>query len=282
MLAVLAAIVMSELSVARPVHTIVGTVRKLGAGDLDARTGTRTTTGEIGELARSIDEMAGDLQERDQSLRDAAEEREGLLSELLTAQEVERARIAADIHDDTIQTMIAAGMEVQLLRRHLDEAEAVERGERLDHTIHEAIGRLRQLMFDLEPPVAEAGLEEGIELYLEGVLATTPVDIVVQADGATEPEDVARHVLYRNIREAALNAVRHGGADRLDVSVQAQDGGIVVTIEDNGSGFDASQAPPAGHHGMRTMRERTVALGGRFDIDSETGHGTTVRFWLPG
>jgi signal transduction histidine kinase len=281
-LAVLAAIVMSELSVARPVHTIVGTVRKLGAGDLDARTGTRTTTGEIGELARSIDEMAGDLQERDQSLREAAEEREGLLSELLTAQEVERGRIAADIHDDTIQTMIAAGMEVQLLRRHLDEGEALERGDRLDHTIHEAIGRLRQLMFDLEPPLAEAGLEEGIELYLEGVLATTPVDIVVQADGATQPEEVARHVLYRNIREAALNAVRHGGADRLDVNVQAQDGGIMVTIEDNGRGFDASQAPPAGHHGMRTMRERTVALGGRFDIDSEAGHGTTVRFWLPG
>jgi two-component system sensor histidine kinase UhpB len=108
------------------------------------------------------------------------------------------------------------------------------------------------------------------------------VDIVVQADGATEPEEVARHVLYRNIREAALNAVRHGGADRLDVSVRAQDGGILVTIEDNGSGFDASQAPPAGHHGVRTMRERTLALGGRFDIEAQPGQGATVRFWLPG
>jgi signal transduction histidine kinase len=280
LLAVLAAIVISELSVARPVHAIVGTVRKLGAGDLDARTGTGAAGGEIGELARSVDEMAGDLQGRDDSLREAAEEREALLSELLNAQEVERARIAADIHDDTIQTMIAAGMEVQLLRRHLD-GEAADRGERLDGTIHQAIGRLRKLMFDLEPPASEVSLEEGIELYLEGVLATTPVDIVVHADGAYEPEDVARHVLYRNIREAALNAVRHGGAERLDVEVRSHDGGVAVTVEDDGAGFDTSQLPPADHHGLRTMRERTEALGGRIAIESAVGHGTSVRFWLP-
>jgi signal transduction histidine kinase len=282
LVAVIVALLLSELSVARPVHALVATVRKLGAGDLDARTGARVKKGEMGELSQSIDEMAGDLQERDVRLRESADEREDLLNELLNAQEAERARIAADIHDDTIQTMIAAGMQVQLLRRHLDGDEAEETCQRVEHTITASVARLRQLMFELEPPAAEAGLADTIEWYLEGVLAASPLDIDVETDGTPEPAGVARHVFFRNLREAALNAARHGGADHLQVDVRPQDGGIAVGVVDDGSGFDTSQAPPADHHGLRTMRERTEALGGHFTVESAPAEGTTVSFWLPG
>ncbi len=280
-LALLAALAIGELSVARPVRTILATVRRIGRGDLDARTGATVRSGEMRDLAGAVDEMASDLQERDESLRTASDERERLLSELLGAQEQERSRIAADIHDDTIQAMVAAGLEAQLLRRRLEAPDDVERAAKVEQTIQRSIGRLRHLVFELEPPATDVGLEEGIELFLDGLLVDYDVEVDLHTDADLEPTGLARHVLFRNIREAALNAVRHGGADRLEIEVESERGGIATLVRDDGSGFDASERLPVDHHGVRTMRERAEALGGDFHIDSAAGAGTTVSFWLP-
>jgi signal transduction histidine kinase len=285
-IALIIALLLSEASVARPLRMVVATVRRLGHGDLEARTGPVAGGSEINELAHSVDDMAGDLQARDQSLREASEEREHLLGELLNAQEDERRRIASDIHDDTIQTMIAAGLEVQLLRQDLagggaagDDTEG--RARDVERTIQGSVGRLRHLMFELEPPHSEEGLEASIELYLDAVLAATSVVVEVISDGAQEPSGAARQVMYRNIREAAVNAVRHGGASRVTVELHAEEGGLAVDVTDDGSGFDSSVEPPMGHHGLRTIQRRTEALSGRFRVDSAPDRGTTLSFWLP-
>jgi signal transduction histidine kinase len=284
-LAILLALVLSEASVVRPVGDVIETVRRIGGGDLGARTTRRAARGEIGDLARSIDDMAEGLQVRERSLRVAAAERERLLDELLSAEEEERRRIASDIHDDTIQMMAAAGLEVGTLRRALAVADADQslrdKAETVERSVYDAVRRLRHLMFELEPPRSDDGLQAGIERYLAAVLSSTPVVVEVDVDGATEPAGVTREVMYRNIREAAINATRHGDARRVTVSVRSEDDGLGVRVVDDGHGFDATRPPPAGHLGVVTMRRRTESLAGTFSIESAPGDGTMVSFWLP-
>ena len=138
--AVTLALIMAELAVARPVRGILGTIRKIGSGELAARTTIDGGASELVEVGRTIDVMAEDIQARERALLIASEEREHLLGELLDAQEDERRKIAADIHDDTIQTMIASGMEVQLLRMDIDQG--IDPGERIgqvEHSISTAV-----------------------------------------------------------------------------------------------------------------------------------------------
>ena len=276
------AIVLSELALTRRLGAVMGAVRRIGSGDLTARTGLRRV-GEIGELGGAVDDMATDLRERDESLRAAGIERERLLAELLDAQEEERRRIAADIHDDSIQGMIATGLQAQLLRRELNEPRQIERVRQLEAGVNDAVSRLRQLMFELEPAILDEGLEVSLEHYLASVLAKdgSEVEVAVYAPDAKEPAGAIRQVIYRNLREAVLNAIRHGNAARIEVSVEPADGGLLVAVADNGTGFDPADGLKAGHYGLRTMRERCDRLGGWLRIDSSVGQGTTISFWLP-
>lgn len=282
LLALLLALALAEVGVTRPIRAMHAAVRRLGAGDLDARTSVKGH-GELGQLARAVDVMADGIQTRDDSLRQATEDRERLLGELLEAQEEERRRIAADIHDDTIQSMIAVGLQTQLLRRRLHDPEAVEGARALEQGVNHAVRRLRQLMFELEPATAEEGLEVSLEQYLASVLAdiNADIEIEVSAPDVAEPTGAARQVLYRNLREAALNAARHGRPDCVAVDVAYEEGGLLVAIRDDGEGMQPAEARKPGHHGLRTMRERSEQLGGWLQLESAPGEGTTVRFWLP-
>jgi len=281
--AVTLALLMAELAVARPVRSIVGTIRRIGAGDLRARTRLQEGASELVEVGRTIDVMAADIQARERALLLAGEERERLLGELLEAQEDERRKIAADIHDDTIQTIIAAGMEVQLLRLELGEPEGTGgRLRQVERSISTAVTRLRHLMFELEPPDAGASsIAESIEQYLEAALGDSPVEVHVHASSEVDLTGPARQVLYRNVRESTLNASRHGGAQNVTVGVGVSEGGVLVAVRDDGLGMRAEDFTKPGHHGLRVMRERTEALGGWFGLDSAPHAGTTVSFWLP-
>ena len=227
-----------------------------------------------------IDAMAQSLEHRADALRQAAEERLRLLDELLSAQDEERRRIAADIHDDTIQSMIASGLSVQLLRHEVTDPEALERLRAVEQRIGASISRLRQLMFELEPVGAAGDLTAAIEQYLESAL-DRPVQLSVTCSDLVEPAGPVRQVLFRNLRECVLNASRHGAADSIDVDITSVQDGIEVIVADDGTGMTSSAARKAGHHGMRVMRERVEALGGHLVVESELGRGTTVLFWIP-
>jgi signal transduction histidine kinase len=279
-IAVALALLIAELSVSRPVRTIVATVRRLGSGELSARSAMRGG-GELQEVAGAIDEMADSVQARERTIRDAAAERERLMGELLDAQEDERRKVAADIHDDTIQTMIAAGMEIQLLRVELDDEARTGRFRHVEGAISTAVAGLRNLIFELEPPESSTeALEDNISQYLEHALGSTPLDTQVIVHGDGDLEGPQRQVLFRNLREAALNAARHGEAHELLVGVDVLDDGVMVTVTDDGKGMKPGEERKPGHHGMRVMRERAEALGGWFRLD-RPNRGTTVAFWLP-
>lgn len=281
LVAIVLAGVISEMAVRRHLRAIGATVRRIGAGDLGARTGDRRAASELAEVAAAIDDMAADLQAREASLGAIRAERARLLDELLTVQEDERRRIAADIHDDTIQTIIGSMMSIQLLRRDLADAAAVRLATEAELRMSAAVDRLRRLIFELEPAVASDDLEAGLEQYLSSAIEPHRADVRVHAEGEFILDGPSRQVLERNLREAALNAVRHGGATTVDVRIDGGDGVVTATVTDDGAGLPGARPDRVGHHGLRTMRERAEALGGAFHIGPAAGGGTRVWFSMP-
>ncbi|MBI4260279.1 MAG: sensor histidine kinase [Actinobacteria bacterium] len=221
------------------------------------------------------------------ALRNASlfEDRGRMLSRLVEAQEVERQRIASDIHDDSIQAVAAVGLRLGMLRRRLDDPGALAVLDDLQSTLEAAIARLRTLLFDLRPPsLDQEGLAASLRLSLERSFdgAGTAHELVDRL--AEEPPTDARVNLYRICQEALANVRKHAAAARVEVVLEERDRGYVVRIRDDGRGFDpsASGLMAPGHLGLVSMRERAEAAGGWIRIDSRPGSGTTVEVWLPG
>jgi signal transduction histidine kinase len=243
------------------------------------------------ELRRQNDELEERVRARTEELSRAGDElratdtaRRALLSRLVRAQEEERQRIAADVHDDSVQIMTAVAMRLHLLRRTLTDPEELAAMEKLELSVQEAIGRLRQLLFDLRPPSLDRdGLASAIAEYGQKRFEDDSVIFRVDRSLENEPPFEARTILYRVAQEALNNAKKHAEARTVSVSLVHRDGGIEISVQDDGVGFDPSQAakPIQGHLGILSMSERAEMAGGILEIESTPGIGTTLRCWLP-
>lgn len=213
--------------------------------------------------------------------RDLAERR-ALLAHLVAAGEEERARIAMDIHDDSIQAITAAGMRLQILRRRLNDPEQLTLLDELEQTIQLSISRLRHLLFELRPPVLD---NEGLSAALATYLAETDDrETAYRLDDelSVQPSPATRTILYRIVQEALTNVRKHAGASQATVTLREVKGGFLARISDDGVGFVAGDSKPVpGHLGLAAMRERATLAGGRLSIEATPGGGTTVEVWLP-
>jgi PAS domain S-box-containing protein len=214
------------------------------------------------------------------ALRRTMEDRRTLVLRLEEAQEEERRRIAADIHDDSIQVMSAADMRAQMLVRQIEEPDLRAEAEELREIIRAAVERLRHLLFELRPPALDReGLVSALRAYASD---GTPVPQILDRLRSEPPPDI-RATLFRIAQEAVTNARKHAGAETITISIATEDGGVSVIVEDDGRGFDltALGAPEPGHIGLPTMVERAELAGGRCRIQSRPGRGTTVDAWVP-
>ena len=217
-------------------------------------------------------------------LRRAEELRREGLSRIVAAQEEERGRIGEDIHDDSIQVMAAVGMRLEGLRRRIDDPETLQMLGRLEDVVGQSVNRLRALMFELRPPELDReGLAAALRLYLQATDADGTARCDVVDAWPAELPVAARNVLYRIALEAITNARKHGRPTRIEVRLEAADGGVRMTICDDGTGFDVATLGQLGPHhiGTTTMRERAEAAGGTLAIHSGPTDGTVVTAWLP-
>ena len=214
--------------------------------------------------------------------RDLADRR-ALLAHLVTAGEEERARIAGDIHDDSIQAITAAGMRLQILRRKLDDPEQLKLLDELEETIRLSIERLRHLLFDLRPPVLDnEGLSAAVEMYLEDAGTDSAMRYRLDDRLRSQPSAQTRTILYRIVQEALVNVRKHASATTATVLLQEREGGYLVRVIDDGVGFAVDHAKPvAGHLGLAAMRERAMLAGGWMRIESAPEAGTTMEVWVP-
>jgi PAS domain S-box-containing protein len=216
-------------------------------------------------------------------LRRTLQQRRQLAQRLETAQEEERRRIAADIHDDPIQVMSAVDMRLQMLSQS-SEAARPDQITGLQLEVRAAIERLRNLLFELRPTALDReGLAAALRLYLEHTARQTgwAVDVRSTLDGEPVPEQ--RALLYRIAQEAITNARKHAEASRVDVDLGPAGEGVMLRIVDDGRGFSPgdTEQPRPGHLGLSTMVERAELSGGWARITSAHGRGTTVECWVP-
>ena len=230
-----------------------------------------------------------DVSERKQMEKRLAEtqqtaEHRRQMSLLVHAQEEERRKIAADIHDDSIQAMTATSLRLQQLRRRLADPEQLALLTKLDEAVRESIIRLRRMMFDLRPVALDrSGLSAALRELLERMKIENGIDFTLEDRLLTEPAGELRVEMYRIAQEALVNVRKHAQATNVSVEVQRVQNGYQVRIADNGVGFDSRKSAQAanGHIGLMAMRERAEIAGGWLKVESAQGRGTAVEFWLP-
>jgi len=208
------------------------------------------------------------------------------LSRLVAAQEEERQRIAGEIHDDPVQRLYGAGLQLGLVQERLADPWARERVAHVEEIVLDTIGRLRQMLFELQPRSLEAeGLGRALDEYVEYANRDSATKILFEDRLTTPLSPDVRAVAYRVTLEALSNVRKHAGAGTATVTIADRDGGVVCTVADDGRGFEVEdrldRARP-GHLGLPAMRERVELAGGHLDVASASGVGTTVEFWLPG
>ncbi|THA33981.1 MULTISPECIES: PAS domain-containing sensor histidine kinase [unclassified Streptomyces] len=235
---------------------------------------------ESGEL-RGFGKVTRDMTER-RAAEQALTERRRLFTHLVQAQELERRRIAWDVHDDSIQAMVAVGMRLQLLADQAGEPYARELS-LLDASVREAVSRLRNLTFRLQPPgIDRHGLIESLSQHLNDVVAGSwGLEPTLEHDMEKEPAPETAITIFRIVQEALLNVRKHARARTVRVSVTTENQGLQVQVADDGTGHAAGAHRLQEHFGLMEMRERAETAGGWWTLRSEPGTGTTVEFWVP-
>lgn len=216
-----------------------------------------------------------------QRLREVDEARQRLLQRVTDVVEEERNRIAADIHDDSLQVLAGLGMKLQLIAQKQDDPDLKQGLRDVNAALSDAGRRLRRLIFDLRPDTLELGLSPALRFYFEQTATSADPELVVISNLPHEPPRGVRLMVYRVCQEAIHNVRKHARASHVWVRLDQLEGGVEVLIEDDGDGFDASLGSRPGHIGLIAMEERIRLAGGRFSLESSPGNGTSVRFWLP-
>ena len=219
-------------------------------------------------LAESLAAIAVDLSER--VSRDA-------LRRAVDAQELERARLARELHDETGQALTS----ILLGLKHLDDVVETDEAREATASIRELVAAtlqdVRRLAVELRPSALDDfGLVPAVERLASNLSEQSDLVVDLEArlgDRRLPPE--AETALYRIVQEGLTNVVKHAAAHRVSITLVRKEAAAVVVIEDDGQGFDP-EAVRAGALGFTGMRERVELVGGRLTVETSPGAGTTV------
>ena len=227
----------------------------------------------------------------EQDLSASKEELRRLSTQLLTAQEEERGRMARELHDGVGQSLTAAtfGLE-NAVRKALQEGTdvPVEEAKQLVPRLQRSLEEVQRVSMALRPSILDDfGLMPTIQWFCREFEAAYPGICVEQRVVVHEevvPEDL-KTVTYRVFQEAMNNAAKHSGAKRIVVALRRENETLELRVADDGAGFDPSTVDGTKRpgFGLRSMRERTQLSGGSFSLETRPGAGTRVsaRWCLP-
>jgi len=211
--------------------------------------------------------------------------RQQFLERVIAAQEAERQRLARELHDEAGQTLTALSLG---LRRLQDDprlpAAAQDLAQELKAQVAALSTELHRLAVELRPSALDrVGLIGALEQYAQEFAQRYGLKVQFESGLPASvhlPAEIETS-LYRIVQEALTNVARHAQAQSVSVLLQMCEEQIVVTIEDDGKGFDPAQAQKNGRLGLFGMRERAAMLGGSLNIESAPGEGTTVFVKVP-
>lgn len=216
--------------------------------------------------------------------RAADEDRRDLAARLVLAAEVERRRLAEDLHDGPVQQLSALALRLGVLAMQSTERALAARATEAEEVVRTTVSGLRSLMFELVPPDLDRnGLARAIKGTAEVVLVDAGVRVEVHDQLAEAPDLTVQTVAYRIAQEALTNVRNHAEASEVVIDLRDADGGIRLEISDNGQGVSPARLHESqpGHLGLESVRRRATEVGGWCEVESEPGKGTKVLAWLP-
>lgn len=242
------------------------------------------------DLQTAVERLQWEISERqrvEEALRKSEEGLHFLASQLLSAQETERGRLARELHDDLGQSLLFLRMQLNiLLRKYSPEPEFRQDLEEAAAYLLRVIDKVRRLSHDLSPPTLEKlGLREALrDLFTEFKKYHDP-EMVIKAD-LDETKDIAPEevniAIYRITQEFLANVHKHSGATQVAVAIKALPEKISIDLEDNGIGFDLEEIKQQPREqqglGLASMEERLRMLGSRLSLTSQPGKGTHLHF----
>ncbi|HEX2194509.1 MAG TPA: PAS domain S-box protein [Candidatus Limnocylindria bacterium] len=235
---------------------------------------------EINAVGRMID---GAFAGAHGSVRDIRE-RERLEADLrrqaaaLAANE-ERANLARELHDSVTQALFSMGLTTRALELLLDRDPAAARDKlaELRDLQKDALAEMRALIFELRPQGLETdGLVQALRNHAAAVQGRTGMAVSVEVDFAERLALDVEESLYRIAQEALHNVIKHANADQAWITVRSDEGRLLLTVEDDGIGFDPARAP-RGHLGLVSMNQRAERIGAELDIAPRPEGGSRVR-----
>jgi signal transduction histidine kinase len=200
-------------------------------------------------------------------------------AEVVALREDERRRLRRDLHDGLGPALAAIGLKAGLAAREIP-PESAARGmlDEISSEVKASLADVRRLVEALRPPALdELGLVGAVRSRASTLTGELQIDVSGPAATAGLPAAVET-AGYRIAVEAMTNAVRHSGGTRCAVTVAVGDGGIEMTVRDDGRGLDPARTAGVG---LRSMQERAAEVGGVFSIRSPAAGGTVVHAWLP-
>jgi len=214
---------------------------------------------------------------------------QGMIIRIIEAQESERQLLARQMHDGPAQALTNLILQAEICERLFDKDPVQARTElgNLKTAVNATFQRIRDFIFDLRPMMLDdLGLFPTLRRYVQDFEAKYHVPTNLTFAGKDQRLPAHLEVtLFRAIQELLNNIIRHAHASHIQINLDIEDRSVVATVEDDGSGFDASEALGAAREqhtlGLASIKERIEMLGGSLRIESAIGRGTRVRVQVP-
>lgn len=203
---------------------------------------------------------------------------------IMANQEKERTAIARELHDELGQVLTALRMDSVWMREHLKETdpEGARRALTMCDLIDKTIEEVRGIAIRLRPGVLDTlGLVDALEWYTADFERRTEISCTFDPVDVPAVTDSLATAAYRIAQEALTNVARHAGASRVHVSLAAENGNLLLSVADDGCGFNTAVLSETEALGVAGMRERAALVGGGIEVASRIGGGTRVEFRVP-
>jgi signal transduction histidine kinase len=211
-------------------------------------------------------------------------ERERLMRDALAASDATRRRIARDVHDGVVQDLIAVSYTLNGSAARAGSGAAAQALHSAAETVRHGIGALRSLLVEIYPPsLHAAGLPAALS-DLASSVSDRGVDITLAVPDEVSASPQAEEVVFRTAQEVLRNVVTHANAQHADLALQQRDRQLVLTISDDGVGFDVgtvNDPGTQGHLGLRLLHDLAAEADASLEIHTAPGHGTRVQLEVP-
>lgn len=214
------------------------------------------------------------------------EKERAIINALLKGQELERKRFAEELHDGLIQQLLGAHLILKVLLEQIDSDKNLTLYKNINtvsNVIELSLNETRSISHNLLPPeISKNGLKNAISRIISRLIQANGIKVTLDFndEGIPLPPEVSACV-YRLIQEATTNAVKHGKASEINIYIILEDDALLVSVEDDGLGFDPETIQHKNGIGLTNMQARVQAFGGRLQIDSAPEMGANFTFEIP-